>query len=861
MTTARPSLCPFVSFTCWLILLATGGFLPAQERPRTGPFTAPPRSVRSRVIDQQHLALDFRFDLEKQRVEARATLTGALLAPTQKIVLDAVDLKVTSVDLLPQGAGQAVKLAHQTRKGELAITLPKEGAVGDKFRLLIAYSVERPKGGFHFVAPDASEPTQPRMVWTQSEPEYARYWFPCVDSPADRLTSEIFATAPKGLVTLSNGALVGKRDNADGTVTWHWSQAKSHVPYLLSVVVGDFEVLEQAWDGIPVQSYVPRGYLGDAPRSFEKTPRMMDFFSRKIGYRYPWPKYAQICVDEYNWGGMEHTSATTLNLGTLHDERAHLDVSSDNLVAHELAHQWWGDLLTCKDWGELWLNESFATYFATLWTEHDLGWDEAVWARHNEANDYLREDARYRRSIVNYRYNSPEQMFDGHSYPKGGRVLHMLRGELGEEAFWRGIQRYIQVNQHRTVETADLRIALEEATGQGLGWFFDQWLYHGGHPEFQVSWRWDEAAKQVQVVVKQTQTVDEITPLFRSSVEIELGGLDQPLSRKVTVSKKEETFHFDAPREPAYVCFDPHDWILKKLDFPQGKDELLAQLRSAKQLTPRFQAVQQLAPLVGDKDVAAALALVAKSDAFWGVREAAVKALAKGNGDAVRTALLAAAQSDEKSFVRRAALQALGSFAHDETRAALRKAVGEDRSYYAAAEALRALVKVDRQQVAADLLAALGRESHRDVLAKAACDGLAELKHAAAAESIDKLLAGSLTPQRRAVLIAGLARLKPQDDAILNRLHGELENERSAVRQSAVEALVEIAHPASVAVLQKHRDGETSPRTLRSLDEALEKIRAKLAGNASLVRELDQLREQNAALKSRLEKLEGSRDK
>lgn len=167
---------------------------------------------------------------------------------------------------------------------------------------------------------------------------------------------------------------------------------------------------------------------------------MMDFFSRKIGYRYPWPKYAQICVDEYNWGGMEHTSATTLNLGTLHDERAHLDVSSDNLVAHELAHQWWGDLLTCKDWGELWLNESFATYFATLWTEHDLGWDEAVWARQNEANDYLREDARYRRSIVNYRYNTPEQMFDGHSYPKGGRVLHMLRGELGEEAFWRGIE-------------------------------------------------------------------------------------------------------------------------------------------------------------------------------------------------------------------------------------------------------------------------------------------------------------------------------------------------------------------------------------------------------------------------------------
>src|SRR6185503_2396443 len=199
------------------------------------------------------------------------------------------------------------------------------------------------------------------------------------------------------------------------------------------------------------------------------------------------------------------TSATTLTLRTLHDERAHLDVSSDNLVAHELAHQWWGDLLTCKEWGELWLNESFATYFATLWTEHDEGADEAAWDRRQEANSYFGEDARYRRSIVNYRYDDPEVMFDRHSYPKGGRVLHMLRGELGDELFWRAIRRYCEVNQHRTVETADLRIAVADATGQELNWFFDQWVHHGGHPEFAITWKWNDTQKTVELVVKQTQ--------------------------------------------------------------------------------------------------------------------------------------------------------------------------------------------------------------------------------------------------------------------------------------------------------------------------------------------------------------------
>jgi aminopeptidase N len=234
---------------------------------------------------------------------------------------------------------------------------------------------------------------------------------------------------------------------------------------------------------------------------------------------------------------MEHTSATTLTLRTLHDERAHLDMQSDGLVAHELAHQWWGDLLTCKDWAEIWLNESFATYFTTLWFEKDRGWDEATWERHREAVEYKGEDKdRYRRPIVTYRYPSSDSMFDSHSYPKGGRVLHMLRFVLGDDGFWRTMRQYAHANEYDVVETADLRDAVYYATGQGLGWFFDQWVHHGGHPQYKVRYVYDNRDRVIRMTVEQTQEVDSVTPLFRMPVEIEIVTPSETISRRITVA-------------------------------------------------------------------------------------------------------------------------------------------------------------------------------------------------------------------------------------------------------------------------------------------------------------------------------------
>jgi aminopeptidase N len=802
--------------------------------------------------------LELKFDFDQQTMHGRAIHKLTLFKPASSVELDAADMKIERVEQIDANH-PAVLLKHEHHGQKLTVTLDKQQPAGEELQLAIDYVVTRPKHGAHFVSPDADEPSQPQMVWTQSEPEFARYWLPCFDHPADRLTSEIVATVKNPFVTLSNGTLESKQDNGDGTTTWHWRQARSHVPYLMSIVAGDFEVLEQAALGIPVQSYVPRGRLPDAPRSFEKTPAMLELFSRQIGVAYPWEKYAQICVDEYGWGGMEHTSATTLNLHTLHDARAHHDVSSDDLVAHELAHQWFGDLVTCKDWGEIWLNESFATYFATLWTEHDQGWDEAEWQRRGDAESYFGEDGRYRRSIVNWRYDTPMNVFDRHAYPKGGRVLHMLRFELGDELFWKAVRRYVEVNQHRNVETADFRIAVEEATGQGLNWFFDQWLYKGGHPEFHVTWDYDATAKQVRLTVKQTQKVDETTPLFRTSAEIEIAtGTSEPIMRRVLLSKAEETLHFDAAERPTRVVFDPRDWILKKLTAPKDKEELLDQLAHDRHLSARVQAARDLEQHKADQDAITALATASQSDPFWGVRQQAIETLGKATGDAARAALIAAAKSDAKSFVRRAALVGLQKHAHDDSRAAARELAAKDDSYFVVAEALRCLTKIDREKVRDLLVASLGQASHDDVVFRAAADGLVELKDSTASDKLAAMLANPQTPQRKAIVIATIARLRPDDAAALDRLHGLLESDRVQVRRAAIEAIAQIGTPASLDKLLAQRAKEEVPNVVNAIDEAAGKLREKLKQNDALRKELEQLRKQNQLLEERLKKLEAA---
>ena len=839
----------------FLTLFALSGWSVAAG-PKVGPFGAAERSLRSRDFDQRHVRLELQFDWDKQHIDGRAVLTLVPLGPIKSVGLDAAEMKISSVSYLDDQS-QAAPLKFVHRGDRLEVELGRELATDQELRLGIDYQVEVPKHGAHFVLPDEREPNQARMVWTQSEPEFARYWFPCHDHPSDRLTSEILATVPEGYLVLSNGAMKERKPAGDGKVTWHFVQEPEHVSYLMSVVAGEFEACEQNWDGLPITSYVPKGRLEQAERSFGKTARMVEYFSGLLGYRYPWTKYSQICVDEYGWGGMEHTSATTLNLDTLHDERAELDSTSEGLVAHELVHQWFGDLITCKDWGDIWLNESFATFFTTVWFEHEHGADEALWRREEEAESYKKEDRdRYRRPLVTSRYETPLHMFDRHSYPKGARVLHMLRFVLGEEAFWRTIRHYTKKHAFQSIETAQFRIAIEEATGQGLDWFFEQWIHHGGHPQYEVSYTWDSDQKQVALTVKQTQTVDDLTPLFRMPIEVALVTSKGEEIRKITVAKADETFRFDLEERPLRVVLDPNDWILKDITFHKDKEEWIDQGRNDGHLMSRVWAVRALGSMKDDHDARNTLLGIAKDDRFWAVRQEAVGALAGFSGDEVRTGLIAAAKGDPKSLVRLEAVKSLNKFAHDDTRAALRTIIKEDASYETAAEAIRSLANADRTGSRDDLVSALGRESHKEAILRAAADGLAEIEDAEAVERLLGCLKAPTTPDRRIAVLEALARLGGSNETVLDTICAEMGDCRRSVRKAVYEALARSENVRALDVLIEQRGKEDNPLLVLVIDESVEKLRQRQTEVGKLRGEVESLSKENKALEGRIKKLE-----
>jgi aminopeptidase N len=414
-----------------------------------------------------------------------------------------------------------------------------------------------------------------RQFWAQGQTNENHHWFPCFDAPNDKATSEVAMTIADDLTGISNGALVETRANGDGTKTLRWRQSRPHSVYLVTVAAGRFVELKDTWRGRPVSYIVPEDRAAAAKAVFSKTPKMMEFFSRQIGFDYPWEKYAQTTVAAFPFAGMENTSATTLTdtiLATAGDPE-----DAESLIAHELAHQWWGNLVTCRDWSHAWLNEGFATYFELLWTEHERGRAAFDRGLRDAADEYFASDATRRRPLVYNVYREPfDLFFDGTIYPKGAWVVHMLRRHLGDALFWKGIKRYVEKHQYGLATSDDLRIALEEASNQKLDWFFDQWVYRSGHPEFQVTMAWDASAKALAVTVRQVQPISAKTPAFQAPADIEITTASGKVVKKVWIDRKEAVFTFPLDGPPKSVVFDPNDAILKKLVTSPTVDELIS---------------------------------------------------------------------------------------------------------------------------------------------------------------------------------------------------------------------------------------------------------------------------------------------
>jgi len=778
-----------------------------------------PHYAPDRAFDTEHIRLEISVDLRRERFRGHCrTRLRAITDGVREMTFDAVNFKITGV------RWNGKKSPYRYNDGKITVETKSPVKEGNRVEVDIFYEVVKPKLGLYFIRPSRAYPKNPTQVWTQGEDEYSRYWFPCFDAPHDRTTTEVVATVPFGFTAVSNGRLLRSSHNPRRkTSTFHWRQDIPHATYLVTLTVGRFSVIRDSWKGKPVLYYCEKGREGDARRAFSKTPLMLEFFSKNIGTSYPYAKYAQIAAADFIYGGMENTSATTQTDGALLDKRASLDYSSDELVAHELAHQWFGDYLTCKDWSHAWLNESFATYFDALFKRHDKGRDEFLLALRVNADAYLSEDKdHYRRSIVTKVFKRPTDLFDRHLYEKGSLVLHMLHQFLGEKLFWKGISTYVRKNRGKAVETLDLINALEEATGRNLRRFFDQWVFGAGHPEFRVRSWWDARKKEICLRVTQIHAVNNETGLFTVDTEFLFRTGKGEKREKVRIDKKSHLFRFRLDSEPALVLFDPDHALLKKLDFPKPEFQWLLQLEKDQNPLGRIDAAQALGKLGSSKAVEA-LRHALLSDKFWAVRAEAARALGSLASEEGSEILLHSLDILEHPKVRRAVYAALKSFRGRRMYGEIEKRFRKEASYFAEAEGLRALGALNPHKAPEVLRAALKTDSWNDVLRSAALEGFAATK---GRQWIPLLLAHTRPGHSQKLRMAAIRCLAAFEGApeIQPRLIELANDPYLLVQIAAVRVLHQTGDERAVPALKKLMAGDRDGRLKRLAEEAVEKI-------------------------------------
>jgi len=655
----------------------------------------------TREHDLLHTALNLKFDWENEQVIGQATLK---LTPyfysTDSLVLDAKGFEFNKVAFAESDA----TLDYDYNGQQIVIQLGKEYTRKDTFDIFIDYvatpaesggsaAITSDKGLF-FIDPRDEDPEKPSQIWTQGETENNSRWFPTIDKPNERMTQEITLTVDDKYKTLSNGLLVESTKNDDGTRTDYWVMDMPHAPYLAMLAIGDFAVVQEKWNDIPVEYYVEPKYREHAKAIFPHTPEMLTLFSEQLDYPYPWQKYSQVAVRDYVSGAMENTTAVIFGEFMQGTDRELIDVLiNEKIVAHELYHHWFGDLVTTESWANLTLQEGFANYSEFLWLEHKYGDDEAAYHRLQEQQGYLQSAQNGVHPLIHYGYEDKEDMFDAHSYNKGGLVLHMLRKHVGDEAFFAALNKYLTEHKFTAVEVDELRIAFEEVTGRSMIWFFDQWFHNQGHPSLTIEHEYDATTGKAMLTVEQTQDPDMMPPIFQLPVAVDIyTESGEPMRKNIMVNQREQTFEFEVPSEPKLINFDAENMLLAITNEELSEDEYIFQYNHAPGFLDRLRALQAL----NNSGSEAAVDIVEKAmkDDFYALRGFAISNVdpAKDDNAAVMAEL---AVNDPHSSVRNAALSTLASLEDAKYADVFAKAIENDKSYSVIGAGLRALSAVD----------------------------------------------------------------------------------------------------------------------------------------------------------------------
>ncbi len=682
------------------------------------------------------------------------------------------------------------------------------------------------------MAPDTFYTERPEQIWTQGEGEDNRHWLPIYDYPNDKMTTDMFVTVRADQQALSNGKLVGKQKNKDGSVTWHWSEPHPYSTYLITLGIGHYDVVTDKWHGKDVDYWMYPGWGTEAHRIFGLTPDMIEFYSSRTGYPYAWEKYDQIPVADFTFGGMENVTATTLNDYVMFDKRSGIDFSSEGLIAHELAHQWFGDLVTCRSWIQIWLNESFATYFEAMYRQYHDGQDEFEEEMQGAQNAGI--DAE--RTLGKKAIIAPNN-YTANDYPRGAATLNMLRHILGDSGWWHSIHHYLDVHQFQPVVTEDFKMAIEEATGQNLAWFFDEWLYKSGHPMFDVTYRYDGDAKMLHLSVAQTQQRDTLTGTFKLPVDVELTFPDGTTAvQTLKIEDSSQEFDIAAPEKPVMVIFDKGNTIIKELNIHKSVDEWIYQLAHAKKAIERSQAALNLTPDNAGHSEAAfeALKTAVKSDPFWAVRLHALATLGLW-GDPqhlITDPILDRAQHDPRPDVRTEAVQLLMKnwYPKADVEPVLASIIANDSSYSVVGNALNTMRQYDPAVAYQDALPYLKINSPRDRIRR---DAITVLEHTRSHASLEELLklvdTHNMPKMTRTNIIESISKFAEVDSALVFRSLWNLTSTGTGdnpVRGAAINRLADIGDPPTLHQLEAQE--ATRPDMKGTYDAALKRMRKRL---------------------------------
>ncbi|MFZ0499043.1 MAG: M1 family metallopeptidase [Steroidobacteraceae bacterium] len=764
-----PWLSPSLWSAAWLVALACGCLASAGESRDPGKL----RWTPSRTYHVENYKLSLHFSQSRGEVfgDERVTLRP-FESGFDRFCINSAELTIDSVTMAST-AGTPQALAYTTDDHCLWIRLDHPHGPADSLNIRIVYH-GHPRIGLFFVNPGRNDPDAPREIYTQGEPEFNHYWFPCWDYPNDMSTSETVTTVPAGQVVVSNGKLLSVK-RAAGQVTYDWVESVPHSSYLLSLAIGPWAKTSDSYKGKPVDYYVPRGVAAaEVKRLFHLTPDMIGFFSRATGVEYPFEKYDQVAVRDFIFGGQENVSATTLTDAALHDAQAEIDDPMTTLVAHELGQHWFGDYAQGRDWANIWLNEGFATYMTALYTQYRDGNDAYRYEIYNDQSDALEvEAARGPRPLVARNYVDPLDMLEQITHEKGASVLDMMRYVLDgsgamqspasqNETLFQALNYYLTTHAAQTADSTELLRSIWTRTGNELGWFFYEWVFKGGHPDYRVGASYDPGRKVEVVKIAQTQQVNANTPVFDMPVVLAFfGNQGQRLETQVRDDSAEQQFTVPLSFAPSWVDFDPDDILYKTVVFDKTVEELSGEARGDPHMMSRLWAAQQLGDRLRQDPSCCVqvLASVLDHDSFYAVRIQAASSLGAGKSEQAKQALLSA-MSQPDSRVRAAAVSATGNFLGDRALiATLIKVLRNDPSYAVQAAAAVQLGRSGDAH-AFNVLRSESQSKHQEIVAVGLLDAMAASKNAQAAQILlDYARPG--TPQRiREHALTDLPRLK-----------------------------------------------------------------------------------------------------